>query len=53
MKATGEEFYKLSRAMKLTEANAIMLGEGFEAFSDFQEHFDTLLEFNHNGAEES
>ena len=48
---TGERFIFLSRAMKLDEANALMLGEGFEAFTEFQTHFDTLLEFNHAGAE--
>ena len=49
--ATGQEFIYLSRAMMLDEANAIMLGEGFEAFSEFQVHFDTLLEYNHAQAE--
>lgn len=53
LEATGEEFYSLSRAMKLTEANAIMLGEGYDAFKEFQVNFDTLLEFNHAGAEEA
>ena len=51
MAATGEEFYKLSRNMELEKANAIMLGEGYEAFKEFQTNFDTLLEFNHEGAE--
>lgn len=53
LQATGEEFYQLSRAMKLDEANAIMLGEGYDAFVEFQENFDALLEFNHAGAEEA
>lgn len=53
LQATGEEFYTLSRNMKLDEANAIMLGEGYDAFTDFQTNFDTLLEFNHAGAEEA
>ena len=52
LEATGNEFISLSRAMKLEEANAIMLGAGFEAFSEFQVHFDTLLEYNQNQAEE-
>ena len=30
-----------------------MLGEGYDAFTEFQTNFDTLLEFNHAGAEES
>ena len=51
LQATGEEFYKLSRAMELEKANAIMLGEGFDAFNEFQKNFDILLEFNHEGAE--
>ena len=50
--ATGDKFIKLSRSMKLDEANAIMLGDGFDAFSEFQVHFDTLLAFNHEQAEE-
>ena len=51
--ATGDEFIKHSRYMELEAANAIMLGEGFEAFTEFQTSFDTLLEFNHAGAEEA
>ena len=51
LEATGEEFYKLSRDMKLTEANAIMLGAGYDAFTEFQTNFDILLDFNHEGAE--
>ena len=50
---TGEEFYKHSRYMELDEANAIMLGEAYDAFAEFQENFDILLEFNHAGAEEA
>ena len=53
LRATGQEFYDLSRAMKLDEANAIMLGDGYDAFKDFQANFDALLEFNHAGAEEA
>ena len=53
LQATGEEFYSLSRAMKLDEANEIMLGEGYDAFQEFQVSFDTLLEFNHAGAEKA
>ena len=53
LEVTGEEFFKLSRAMKTEEANKIMLGEGYDAFTEFQTNFDTLLEFNHAGAEES
>ena len=53
LRATGDEFFKLSRAMKLDEANAIMLGEGYDAFVEFQQYFDELLEFNHAGAEEA
>ena len=51
LSATGQEFYDLSRAMKLDEANEIMLGEGYDAFKEFQTNFDALLEFNHEGAE--
>ena len=53
LRATGQEFYNLSRAMKLDEANAIMLGDGYDAFKEFQANFDALLEFNHDGAEEA
>ncbi len=52
LEATGDEFYSLSRAMKLDEANALMLGEGYDAFVEFQENFDILLEFNHASAED-
>ena len=51
LRATGQEFYNLSRAMKLDEANEIMLGEGYEAFQTFQVNFDELLEFNKAEAE--
>ena len=47
---TGEDFYRLSRAMELDTVNAIMLGEAKVAFDSFQESFDTLLEFNKAGA---
>ena len=53
LEATGDEFYALSRAMKLDQANAIMLGNGYDAFKEFQVNFDTLLEFNHAGAEKA
>ena len=53
LEATGDEFYALSRAMKLDQANAIMLGKGYDAFKEFQVNFDTLLEFNHAGAEKA
>ena len=53
LEATGAEFIYLSRSMKLDEANAIMLGEGFEAFSEFQVQFDQLLEYNHAEAEKT
>lgn len=48
---TGEEFFALSRAMKLEEANAIMLGEGRDSFNRFQEIFDELAQYNREGAE--
>ena len=53
LKATGQELYDLSCAMKLEEANAIMLGEGYEAFQEFQVNFDELLEFNKAEAEKA
>ena len=53
MDVTGEEFFALSRAMELEKANAIMSGEGYEAFKEFQENFDVLLEFNLQGAAEA
>ena len=53
LQETGEEFISLSRAMKLDEANAIMLGGGLEAFNKFQVNCDELLEYNHAQAEEA
>ena len=50
-KVTGEEFYKLSRNMKLDEANAIMLGEGKEAYDTFVDCYAQLLDFNRDGAD--
>ena len=52
LEATGQNFIYASRAMQLDKANAIMLGEAFDAFNEFQVHFDTLLEYNHEQAEE-
>ena len=53
MHVTGEEFFALSRAMELEKANAIMSGEGYDAFKKFQENFDILLEFNLQGADDA
>ena len=50
-RVTGDEFYKLSRNMKLDEANAIMLGEGKEAYDTFVDCYAQLLEFNREGAD--
>ncbi len=49
-KATGDEFYKLSRNMQLDEANAIMLGEGKTAYDTFNDCYAQLVEYNSNGA---
>ena len=49
--ATGEEFYILSRNMQLDEANAIMLGEGKEAYDTFSDCYAQLVEFNAAGAD--
>ena len=48
---TGDEFMALSRALQLKQANEIMVGEAYTAFSEFQVYFDTLLEFNLEGAD--
>ena len=50
--ATGDEFYRLSRAMQLDGANAILLGKARTAFEDFQVIYDQLVEFNVKGAED-
>lgn len=50
---TGQRFYDLSRDMKLTEANALMLGDGKKEFDEFQAAFDALLELNEEGAAKS
>ena len=47
---TGEKLLTLSRAGKTEEANALMVGEAFTVYKEFQEHFDTLLNFNRDGA---
>ena len=53
LEVTGDQFIALSRAMKVDEANELMIGNAYSAYNDFQEHFDSLLEFNHTGAEEA
>ena len=47
---TGDEFYRLSREMKLEEVNAIMLGEAKSSFDEFQVAYDQLLQMNKEGA---
>lgn len=49
--ATGEKLLALSSAGNIEAADEIMLGEGLTAFNEFQEHFDILLAFNHEGAD--
>ncbi len=49
-RATGDEFYELSRNMELDKANAIMLGEGKEAYDIFVDCYAQLLDFNREGA---
>ena len=51
--ATGEKLLALSSAGNIEAADEIMLGEGLTAFNEFQEHFDILLEFNHEGADKA
>ena len=46
LSVTGEDFLALSRALELKKANDIMLGEAADAFVEFQENFDALLNFN-------
>ncbi|MBR3769088.1 MAG: MCP four helix bundle domain-containing protein [Lachnospiraceae bacterium] len=50
---TGDDFFALSHANQTDKARDIMLGEGYEAFLSFQEHFDILLEFNLAGADDA
>lgn len=40
-----------SSAGDIEKCDEIMTGEGLEYFNEFQEHFDILLEFNHEGAD--
>ncbi len=49
----GDDFYELSRKQKLDEANAIMLGEGYDAYVNFQENFDALKEYNLEGSKKA
>ncbi len=50
---TGDDFFALSNANNVTKATEILTGEGYEAFSSFQNQFDRLLEFNLQGADEA
>lgn len=49
----GDDFYELSRKQKLDEANALMLGEGYDAYVNFQENFDALKEYNLEGSKKA
>ena len=53
LQATGDELIQLSRNMKKDEANSIMLGKGLESFTEFQEQFDVLVEYNRSEAEKA
>ena len=53
MQVTGDEFISLSRTLKVDEANAIMLGKGLDSFTEFQEQFDLLVEYNRVGAQKA
>ena len=51
--ATGEEFYLLSRDMKLQQVNNIMLGSAKTSFDEFQAIYGELVEYNVAGADEA
>lgn len=53
LRITGDNFFALSHANQLDQATAILTGEGYDAFLSFQEHFDVLLQFNIQGAEDA
>lgn len=48
---TNDRVLTYSRLGDDEAANTIMLGESYEAYQEFQVHFDTLLEFNREGAD--
>ena len=50
---TGEDFYLLSREMKLEEVNDILLGSAKTSFEEFQDIYDKLVEYNIEGADEA
>jgi len=50
---TGDDFFEASYAYDLTKGTDILLGEGLEVFKSFQEHFDILLDFNIQGANDA
>lgn len=43
---TGDNFYSLSRAGQKEEAGDILAEEGYEAYAEFQENFDALMNYN-------
>ncbi len=50
-KKVTENVLELSRAMKLEEANALMLGEGKDAYDNFVDCYSQLTAFNKAGAQ--
>ena len=50
---TGDPFFVASQMNDLNTGTMIMLGEGYDAFLQFQENFDILLEFNVQGAQDA
>lgn len=48
---TGETLIAYSRAGNVEACDEIMTGDGYTYYKEFQEHFNTLLEFNRNEAD--
>ena len=50
---TGNTLLAYSRAGNIEACDQIMTGEGFKYFQEFQDHFDTLLYYNRDAADET
>ena len=53
LQVTGDDFFAFSYASDINSGRAIMMGEGYKVFTSFQERFDSLLEFNVQGANDA
>lgn len=46
LNVTGNDFFELSRTGDTEAAGAVLVGEGYDAYQEFQANFDNLMNYN-------